>query len=364
MKSSPGTAFAASHEQMPEIAQILRDIHQGLGLAFSGLDTLRVEPLFGDGSDRRFYRVRASRSSHVLLVSPRKTMGGVDENDSYHFIGEHLRKREIPVPRIYGADLARGLFVLEDLGDAHLQEQANRGGVSLEKLYRHVVKLLLVLHKGAPKGFTREFCFDAPVYDARFVYERELEYFRKAFLVGFLGYDIGEEDLRREFESLAEDAGVKDAHGVIHRDFQSRNIMVSGGKLRIIDFQGMRFGPPAYDLASVLVDPYVSLPMSLQEGLARLYWIGARKFLECSASRFRESYVSTRLCRNLQALGAYGFLGCVKGKTQFFQYIPGALKQLEVWLDGPCRNRCPRLRRIVAMIAAKGPIRRKKAVGP
>ncbi len=364
MKSSPGTAFASSREHMPEIAQILCDIHQGMGLAFSDPEKLRVDHLFGDGSNRRFYRVRDSRSSHVILVSPRKNMGGVDENDSYHLIGEHLRKCGIPVPQIYGADPERGLFVLEDLGDAHLQGQANRGGVSLKKLYRHVVMLLLDLHKRAPDGFTPEFCFDAPVYDAGFVYERELEYFRKAFLVEFLGYDVGEEDLRREFESLAEDAGVKDSHSVIHRDFQSRNIMVSGGKLRIIDFQGMRFGPPAYDLASVLLDPYVSLPMSLQEGLARLYWIGARKFLDCSASRFRESYVSTRLSRNLQALGAYGFLGCVKGKTQFFQHIPRALKQLEIWLDGPCRNRCPRLRRIVAVIAAKGPIRRKTAVGP
>lgn len=361
MRSSPGTAFAAFREQMPEVIQVLSQIRQATGLVFGDPEELSVEALCGDGSDRRFYRIRDSRSSRVLLVSPRKVLEGADENDSYHAIGEHLRKRGIPVPGFYGADLRRGVFVLEDLGNTHLQGLAIRGAVNLQKLYRHVVQLLLDFHKRAPDGFKPEFCFDAPVYDAGFVYERELDYFRRAFLVGFLGYEIGDEDLRQEFESLAESAGVNGTAAVIHRDFQSRNIMVSGGGLHIIDFQGMRFGPPAYDLASLLVDPYVRLPMPLQEGLARLYWVGAKRFMDCSATRFRDSYVSTRLCRNLQALGAYGFLGCVKGKTQFFRHIPRALKQLELWLDGPCRDRCRRLRKIVARIAAQGPIRREKA---
>lgn len=364
MKSSPWVAPATFRDQMSEIAQMLRHAQQEIEIACSDPSALKVEPLCGDGSDRRFYRVRDSQCSRIVLVSPRKTMGGTDENDSYQLIGEHLWKRGIPVPRIHVANPVRGVFVLEDLGDSHLQGQAYRGVIDLRKLYGQVVRLLLELHKRAPEGFAAEYCFDAPVYNAEFIYGRELEYFRKAFLVGFLGLEVAMEDLRPEFEELAEAAGVSHASHVMHRDFQSRNLMVTRGKLRIIDFQGMRFGPPAYDLASILVDPYVSLPVSLQEELTRWYWVEARRFLGCSPSQFWESYVSTRLCRNLQALGAYGFLGCVKGKVQFFEYIPKALKELANWLHGPCRDRFPGLRRIVSRICGEGPMLRNNAVGP
>jgi aminoglycoside/choline kinase family phosphotransferase len=120
--------------------------------------------------------------------------------------------------------------------------------------------------------------------------------------------------------------------------------MVYRGRLWILDFQGMRFGPPAYDLASLLLDPYVMLPAALQERLLQLYWAGAKKvFQRTSYERFYESYAAVRLCRNLQALGAYGFLGTVKGKKQFFRYIPGAWKHLREWMRGPCRGAYPRL---------------------
>lgn len=364
MKSSPGAAVAASREHKSEIAQLLRHAYQETGIVRGDPGALKVELLRGDGSDRRFYRVGDSHGSSILLVSPRKTTGGIDENDSYQRIGEHLWKRGIPVPRIHVADPVRGFFILEDLGDAHLQGQANRGVIDLKKLYGHVVRLLLELHKRAPEGFASEFCFDAPVYSPEFIYERELEYFRKAFLVGFLGLDVDREDLRLEFENLAEEAAANNARHVIHRDFQSRNVMVTKGKLRIIDFQGMRFGPPAYDLASILLDPYVSLPNALQGELARRYWAEARRFLACRSSQFWASYVSTRLCRNLQVLGAYGFLGCVKGKVQFLKYVPTALKQLVAWLHGPCRGRFPGLCRIVSRICSEGAMQRNNAACP
>ena len=93
----------------------------------------------------------------------------------------------------------------------------------------------------------------------------------------------------------------------MHRDFQSRNLMVHQGRLWLIDFQGMRFGPPAYDLAALLIDPYVTLPESLQQGLIELYWSAAGSFLGGDCQGFRQHLQAVRLCRNLQVLGAYGF---------------------------------------------------------
>lgn len=304
-------------------------------------------PLPGDGSERRFFRIRSGAFSFVGLISPRTAGGPIDENDSYLAIGRHLFSRGIPVPRILFADAERGHFLLEDAGDLHLQTYVRRGGKDLEKVYRRVLLLLATLHKRTPEGFSAAFCFDTPLYDPAFVYERELEYFRKSFLAGYLGVRTVPDGLRSDFEALAEAAGVRQSRFVFHRDFQSRNIMVCQNRLRLLDFQGMRFGPPAYDLASLLVDPYVMLPRGLQARLAGVYWSAACKFLGCSRGDFWKSYVAVRLARNLQILGAFAFLGLVKEKRGFLRHIPWAWRQLREWLAEECGGRYPKLERLV-----------------
>ena len=110
------------------------------------------------------------------------------------------------------------------------------------------------------------------------------------------GGEVDAETLAEECRLLATEAAQAPAHFFLHRDFQSRNIMVSGGRLRLVDFQGMRPGPPAYDLASLLADPYVALPRRLQERLEELYRRAAERTLGISPRAFSESYVSVRLC--------------------------------------------------------------------
>lgn len=323
--------------------------------AASGTVSLSDEPiqvtrLFGDGSDRLFSRVRQGMSHYVLLISPRAKMDSVDENDSYFLIGRHLFDRGIPVPRILWADPAKGWFLLEDVGDVHFQRLVQRGRISRITLYRHVLTLLLRMHRSIPEGFAPSFCFDAAVYNPDFVVARELHYFRDAFLRGLLERDAATSGLEHDFEDLAESAGVLEPRWVIHRDFQSRNLMVWRGSLRVIDFQGMRYGPPAYDLASLLIDPYVGLSDAEEEALVGVYWDGASKFLGCSRQAFMKSYAAVKLCRNLQALAAYAFLSLVKGKRQFLTYIPSAWIRLRRALSGQLGAHYPALKACVVSL--------------
>ena len=327
----------------------LRELLRRAGLPEAGG---RFEALAGDGSDRCFYRIRTGGKSFVALISPRKAGDGIDENDSYGRIGAHLHGLDIPVPKFYHADPASGEFLMEDLGDVYLQTHAVRASVDREKLYVEALRMLAGFHRRAPRGFHDDFCFDTALYDPSFVYARELEYFRNAFLNGCLGLNIAEEDLKPDFEAVAEAAGVTEKRFVIHRDFQSRNIMVHRGRLRLIDFQGARFGPPAYDLASLLVDPYVGLSVEMQKSLVDRYALVAVEFMGCSTAAFRRNFRAVRLARNMQALGAYGYLGVVKGKTRFLQYIPKASRSLLNWLNGPCKGMFPVLRKIVAVADA------------
>ena len=314
----------------------------------------KTSPLCEEGSQRFFFRLRQGACSFVGLVSPRAKATGTDENDSYLLIGRHLARCGLPVPRILAGDPREGWLLLEDLGDRHLQWLALRGSTNLSRLYARAIGILGKMHREAPRDFDPSMCFDTPRYDPPFVYERELEYFRKCFLASTLGLEIDEEDLRPDFERLAEEAGVWEGNRIIHRDFQSRNLMVRAGKLWIIDFQGMRWGPPAYDLASLLLDPYVRLPACLQKNLLDLYWRENRRFLGLAREGFLGSYKAVRLCRNLQVLGAYGRLGVEMGKVGFLKYIPGAWSRLSGWLEGPRGNRYPRLKKQVRRINVPG----------
>ncbi|MFM8231124.1 MAG: phosphotransferase, partial [Chthoniobacterales bacterium] len=114
---------------------------------------------------------------------------------------------------------------------------------------------------------------------------------------------------------------------LLHRDFQSQNIMVRGGRVAFIDFQGMRAGLAGYDVASLLYDPYVEMSEAEHAELSDFYF-GAAGLSDRAA--WEEELRACARQRLMQALGAYGFLGRVKGKTSFLGHIPVAAERLAV----------------------------------
>lgn len=294
-----------------------------------------VEKLAGDGSSRGFYRFHGPGNSCIAVFPEPGSQISVRESESYVRIGRHLASKGVPVPTIHNYDKGTGAIVMEDLGDIHLQFLV-RGcdhDYEIHRWYSRILEILINMQLRGIEGFETSYCFDTPKYDRKLMIERESLYFVNAFLKNYLGLDIEENQLIPEFERLATVASEAPSNFFLHRDFQSRNILVYDGEPRIVDFQGGRLGPLGYDLASVLYDPYVNLAEDLRQTLLDEYVQVLSSKLPVNRENFKRHFWHLVLQRALQVLGAFGFLTKVKEKPFFEAYIPIALKNLKSILE-------------------------------
>jgi aminoglycoside/choline kinase family phosphotransferase len=111
---------------------------------------------------------------------------------------------------------------------------------------------------------------------------------------------------------------------LVHRDFQSQNVMLRDGNAWLVDYQGLRPGLAEYDLASLLYDPYVTLTEAERDELMAFYI----KHRGLESGRCRERLKLCAAQRLMQALGAYANLSRNLGKPQFRQHIPAAVANL------------------------------------
>ena len=297
---------------------------------------LSWEEVAAEGSGRRFYRIKGKAESWIVMINsqPPQDQRGVTENDSFLYIARHLRSKGLPVPAIYQHDRERGWFLIEDLGDCHLQTEVlgmKGDRRRIIETYQQVIEVLIIIQVEGRKGFDPAMIHNAP-YDQGFMLAWESGYFYRAFLKGYLGLDIPDEELRDELEGLARQAAEAPAGYFLYRDFQSRNIMVRDGGFGLVDFQGGRLGPLQYDLASLLLDPYVELDHGVQEELLAYYLGRIQDRAHVDLTGFQEQYPVVALHRAMQILGAFGFLTKARGLAFFRTYIPPALRSLRTLL--------------------------------
>jgi len=301
----------------------------------TGASSGRVEldPIRGDGSKRRFWRVAGSGKAPGLMAMANPPVNKTleKENSAYLLIGRHLREKGLPIPRILFHDLEKGLFLLEDLGSRSLQDKV----ASLDDpvpVYREVLRHLLRLQTRGAEGFDTAWCCQTKRYDRSVMRTFESDYFRDAFLRGYLGLKEGWPELEAPFDHLAKKASLAGGGFFLHRDFQSRNIMIPKGGIGFIDWQGGRLGPLGYDLASLLLDPYTGLSARQRETLFLYYLDMVREMNPQWADPLERYFPCLAVQRNLQILGAFAFLSRVMKKEYFEAYIPPALKTLSTLL--------------------------------
>jgi len=210
-------------------------------------DQVRRQPISPDGSQRRFHRLIGPDGERVLVIQPPAGDNlGLQEAKAVWYIGRHLHKLSIPVPELYGFEQDSGRLFVEDLGDQRLYDLL-RDAADEQRFewYRQVVGELVRMQVQGARDFSTSWCWDTPCYDRQLMLERESGYFLQALCSDFLDLSFDRETVERECFLLAERASRAPGGFFLHRDFQSRNIMIKAGKVRIIDFQGGRRTSPA-----------------------------------------------------------------------------------------------------------------------
>ena len=233
--------------------------------------------------------------------------GNRDENGKYPGHARWLKAKGIPVPEI-----------LADVPEKKVMLMSNAGAerkMSLEEYVKVVETLVRFNALGSEPDVPANLL--PPFDDETWEWERNL--FAKYCLGANFRMEMPEA-VRRELEGVAEIL-EKEPKALVHRDFQSTNVLWKNGELAFIDFQGMRLGPAAYDLASLVYDPYVTFTEGERRALVALY------AKQAGRPEFEKVLPFAAVQRLSQCLGAYGRLASV-GQPQFGKHVLPALENL------------------------------------
>jgi N-acetylmuramate 1-kinase len=284
----------------------------------------RVVPLTGDASDRRYFRVLLPDGPSIVLSLYAEPFNF--ETLSFVNVARLLGQMPVPIPRLLGHADDIGVLALEDLGDVTLQAHLGAApSAEHAALYRQAVALIATLQRrgtelAAPAYLPYGIAFDVEKLTW------ELDFFTKHFIEGYRGAEMSEAsraELRLQFGEIARELAAE-PRVLCHRDYHSRNLMLHGGRLYIIDFQDARMGPDTYDLVSLLRDSYVDLrDQTVDELIA--YFLALKGATE-TESAFRDRFTLMAVQRNLKALGTFGYQTIARRNTVYIQYIPRTLQ--------------------------------------
>jgi N-acetylmuramate 1-kinase len=317
--------------------------------AFPGRAVTDCRTLAGGGSSRQYFRVRfATATPEATAALPPDTAvamfvphgGKAEEIDRTSLEGRRwpflevrdlLEQRGVDVPRLYAEDPARGWVLLEDIGDDTLDELLRHQPAQRERHYRKAVEdlaraqvRLADLPVGSIVG-ARRFDRDLLLW--------ELHHFREYGLEA-RGFRLSASD-EREFARVAERIAARIADlplAFVHRDYQSRNLMVrTGGELCWIDFQDALLGPRVYDLVALLNDSYQDLRRDFID--ARLDdYARARGLDDAGRLLLGREFDLVTVQRKLKDAGRFVFADRVRGDAGYLQYVDSTVAKVRASL--------------------------------
>ena len=309
-----------------------RGLPEGLEafLASCGWTGVAVEPLAGDASFRRYFRIRRGEQSAMLMDAP------PPNEDPAPFLraAKWLDANGMRAPQILGEDTARGLVLLEDFGEARMRDYLDQWPDDEECVYSSAVDALVELHR-LPQGPFLDYSLSE--------YIREVRLFTEWYCTAQNLY-IDAAGFTAAWEAALSPLLIRQRPGVtVLRDYHAENIMLLGGldKQGLLDFQDALNGHAAYDLVSLLQDARRDVSPELEAKMFNHY-VSATG---ANSEEFLADYARLGAQRNAKIVGIFVRLWRRDGKPRYLDLIPrvwgllerdlshAALAPVAVWFD-------------------------------
>lgn len=294
--------------QDPRYNKLLAWLHS------QGYAVQNIAPITGDASFRRYFRVTIEASRYIVMDAPPSTGSCLP----FVSIAQELSSYNINTPIIFAKNLAQGFLLLSDFGDTMLHQVLNND--TANEWYHRCFETLLLLqqHKNLDS-------YPLPQYNnGLYSFYEESSWFITWYLQQYRQLSLSHQmlaELEREIH-LITTAVKEQPQVVIHRDFHSRNIMVTPEQtLGILDFQDAVVGPITYDLVSLLRDCYINWPPEQVEQWLRDYY-QQQNAVHCKFDQFKRWFDWAGLQRHLKCAGLFVRLNLRDHKPSYLQYIP------------------------------------------
>ena len=300
---------------MPERIAMIKDwLNQQLGRT-----EYDFAPASSDASFRRYFRVSYDGQSVIVMDAP------PERENARHFVdvARQFISHGLNVPEVLVTDFEQGFVMLSDLGTRMYLDELDAD--SVERLYGDALSALVTLQARVP--IEHELF---PDYD-RALLMTEMQLFADWYLGRHLQLtlsDVQQERLQAGFSLLA-DAARQQTQVCVHRDYHSRNLMITDQhNPGIIDFQDAVIGPVTYDLVSLLRDCYIAWPVEQIHAWVERYHELVKQagiIQEVPLSSFMHWFDWMGVQRHLKASGIFARLNHRDGKDGYLKDIPRTL---------------------------------------
>nr|WP_193378581.1 phosphotransferase [Sphingomonas sp. Mn802worker] len=283
----------------------------------AGWGGARIEPLAGDASFRRYFRVHAGERRAVLMDAPPPH----EDPRPFIAVAEWLHARGFAAPKLHAIDLDQGLLLIEDFGDERMRETADANPDTLVPLYSAAIDVLIALHRH-PAGAWR-------VYD-RAELQREVGLLIEWYCPA-VGLSVDADGYRAAWDEVLHHA-LSDTPVTVLRDYHAENLMLVGPErsLGLLDFQDALAGHPAYDLVSLLQDARRDVEPSIEEAMLARYTAA-----NGAGAAFLDAYHVLGAQRNSKIIGIFTRLWRRDGKPRYAALCPRVWAYLERDLSHP-----------------------------
>ncbi len=288
-------------------------------LTTAGWGGAQIEPLAGDASFRRYFRIRAGEKSAMLMHAP------PPHEDPQPFLraGKWLEANGMRAPQVLAEDAAAGLVLLEDFGEVRMREYLDENPDAESEVYRAAIDALVTL-RGLPPGPFNDYSMSEYLREAKLLTE---------WYCPARGLAVDEPGYVAAWEKVLGEMIPRQTPGVaVLRDYHAENIMLLGSTRDqgLLDFQDALNGHPAYDLVSLLQDARRDVSPELEAEMLEYYIAQSG-----AGDDFRADYARLGAQRNAKIVGIFVRLCKRDGKPRYLDYIPRVWALLERDLKHP-----------------------------